>query len=249
MRSKDLTDELRPAHIPHMDDCYPLPKTAKFILEFYLRNYFTVPYFLQHLIDPEPVIDLTSPTFQLDFDILFLCMDSFSDSIQVVNVPRYPSVVILTVLKAPQSEKRAPHHLAPQSTKRAPYHYVALDPVSCPPWVPNVNNVPLNTRILTWNVRGITRESFLRNFSIIYEAMQPSVIILLETRHFLENVTEMICRLPRHFSFITSPVRAFSGGVAVLWKPEDIKINQLPTFTGADVINVVIQVNLKVQLP
>ncbi|XP_021743193.1 uncharacterized protein LOC110709287 [Chenopodium quinoa] len=229
MRDMALRDDLRPAHLPNVADLYPFPELAVIILKSLLNTQHAIPYCMQHLIDPEPVLDLTLPVYKLGFDTLYLCMATYSDAIQVVEVPEYPSVLILTIFAALES------------SLRAPYHTVAFDPVSCPPWVPYLTNVSIHTRMLTWNVRGFTRESFIANFNVVYRYFKPSLIVLLETRHFLENVNEVINRLPRNFNVITCPTCSLSGGYVVIWKEEVIKIVQNPTFQGGEVINVLFQ--------
>ncbi|XP_021751447.1 uncharacterized protein LOC110717109 [Chenopodium quinoa] len=231
MRLPNVEGAPVPAHLPNIGNCHALPKSMKRQLEWYLKNHHGVPFHLLHLLDPVHVLDFAAPIFQLQFDRLYLCMATYTDALQIVEAPMHSSALGLRVfcnwISAPSSG--------------SPYHTVMVDPIGGPLFVPGLNPLNPNTRIAVWNIKGITRPSFLSNFALLSQIHNSSIILLLEIRHSGENVATMINHLQGRYHLYATPVSSFDGGCALMWNPDVVEIQQRPTFVRAAMVNVFIQ--------
>ncbi|XP_026395088.1 uncharacterized protein LOC113289878 isoform X2 [Papaver somniferum] len=88
--------------------------------------------------------------------------------------------------------------------------------------VPNVFK-NLSMKILVWNYRGAARPSFTRVMRKLIKRHKPNIVALLETRVLASHAVGIVRHLGYEESILVDP-EGFSGGICLLWNPEEVDI-------------------------
>lgn len=83
-------------------------------------------------------------------------------------------------------------------------------------------------KIISWNISGAVGTDFRRAFRNLCLSYQPNFIILYETKVSRERANNIISSLG-FSSFIKVDALGFSGGIWVLWNPNNIIVEPIGT--------------------
>ncbi|XP_026385363.1 uncharacterized protein LOC113280965 isoform X1 [Papaver somniferum] len=84
-----------------------------------------------------------------------------------------------------------------------------------------INNFSM--KILVWNCRGAARPSLVRVMKNLIKRHKPTIVDLLETRVLASHAAGIVGRLGFAESIVIDP-EGFSGGMCLLWDPEEVDI-------------------------
>ncbi|XP_048498136.1 uncharacterized protein LOC125496658 [Beta vulgaris subsp. vulgaris] len=80
--------------------------------------------------------------------------------------------------------------------------------------------------VLLWNVRGISRPSFVSNFRLLMHHHTPSPVVLVETWVSRERTAVILQGLGMDSWFLLDPV-GFAGGILLLWNSHVIDFQKI----------------------
>lgn len=82
--------------------------------------------------------------------------------------------------------------------------------------------------ILSWNVGGVAGTDFKRVFRDMITSYKPDIVILTKTRVSGDRANSIIKNLVFD-RFIKVDAMGFSGGIWVLWNPQNVTVEPITT--------------------
>uniref|UniRef100_A0A803LKW3 RNase H type-1 domain-containing protein n=1 Tax=Chenopodium quinoa TaxID=63459 RepID=A0A803LKW3_CHEQI len=245
---------LVPAHIPSLADatlmCAPLGILLRWWINELQRMYsgLTMPWELQMLVDPEPVLPKERKAVSITDEWLVVQSLAGTNNVKWLHLTREATQLQLLCgwgTKRGFDLEMSGIKIKKNTLEKFSHYsglYVTLDNNAAYETKKEMSKFPImkaGMSILLWNARGIARRTFKKNFRQLLKDHDPEVVILTETKVKKSGVEELIENLPFNSFEVVDPV-GLSGGILILWNSG---VNSITTVTkDRRFIHAVIQV-------
>lgn len=210
-----------------------------------------VPWELQFLIDPVPVLPVERKFLSITDEWLVLQSLSGTNNVKLMHIVRKAQQLHLGaawgIMKGGDAEMSGIKIRKNTTSVYSNYlkRYVELNTQASYATMMEMSMLPTMTpgmSVLLWNAKGIAREGFKRNIRQLIKDHKPEIIILTEIKVSRSNCEELIESLPFNSFEVVDPI-GLSGGILIMWNSG---INKITTVTREPrAIHVVVQVNTK----